>query len=152
MENHETLIDFVEKQMTLYNIEKNEINRKKIYKKCQRELEKLEFWQNAPTIIVGRNKTKTFNLGQINILKYKTENYFLKLSPFDKKEIEEIIKQNIEDFENEIKLLSQEENEKTEEEIEEFANAAGFKNCRFYSDFAETPFTEESPELICKIS
>lgn len=120
MENHETLIDFVEKQMTLYNIEKNEINRKKIYKKCQRELEKLEFWQNAPTIIVGRNKTKTFNLGQINILKYKTENYFLKLSPFDKKEIEEIIKQNIEDFENEIKLLSQEENEKTEEEIEEF--------------------------------
>lgn len=38
------------------------------------------------------------------------------------------------------------------EEIEEFANAAGFKNCRFYSDFAETPFTEESPELICKIS
>lgn len=119
MENHETLIDFVEKQMTLYNIEKNEINRKKIYKKCQRELEKLGYWQNAPKIVVGRNKTKTFNLGQINILKHKTEDYFLKLSPFNKKEIDEIIKKNIEEFEKEIDLLSKEKNEEIEE-IEEF--------------------------------
>lgn len=118
MENHETLIDFIEKQMTLYNIEKNEVNKKKIYKKCQRELEKLKYWANAPKIVVGRNKTKTFNLGQIKILKHKTENYFLKLSPFNKKEIDEIIKQNIEAFEKEIELPSQKENEETEE-IEE---------------------------------
>ena len=38
------------------------------------------------------------------------------------------------------------------DEIEEFAKAAGFKKCEFYSDFAETPFTEDSPELLCKIS
>ena len=127
MENHETLINFVEKQMTLYNIEKNEINQKKIYKKCQRELEKLGYWQNAPKIVVGRNKTKIFNLGQINILKSKTEDYFLKLSPFDKKEIDEIIKKNIEEFEKEIELLSKEENIETEE-IEEFHSPKITKN------------------------
>lgn len=124
MGNHETLTDFIEKQMTLYNIEKNETNQKKIYKKCQRELEKLKFWQNAPTIIVGRNKTKTFNIAQINLLKSKTENYFLKLSPFDKNKIEEIIKKNIEDYEKELELGFKKENE----EIEEFYSPKIKKN------------------------
>ena len=119
MEDTQTLIQFIEKQMTLFNIE-NKKNIKKIYKKCQRELEKLSFWGDAPKILIGKNKTKTFTLGQINILKHNTEDYFLKLSPYSKEELNKIIKHNIENFEKEIGLLSG--NTKTVDEFDEFGN------------------------------
>lgn len=120
MEDTQTLIQFIEKQMTLFNIENNKKNIKKIYKKCQRELEKLSFWGDAPKILIGKNKTKTFTLGQINILKHNTEDYFLKLSPYSKEELNKIIKHNIENFEKEIGLLSG--NTKTVDEFDEFGN------------------------------
>ena len=120
MEDTQTLIQFIEKQMTLFNIENNKKNIKKIYKKCQRELEKLSFWGDAPKILIGKNKTKTFTLGQINILKHNPEDYFLKLSPYSKEELNKIIKHNIENFEKEIGLLSG--NTKTVDEFDEFGN------------------------------
>lgn len=120
MENMQTLIQFIEKQMTLFNIENNKKNVKKIYKKCQRELEKLNFWEEAPKILIGKNRTKTFTLGQINILKHNTEDYFLKRSPYSKEEFDKIIKHNIENFEKEIGLLS--ENTEIIDEFDEFSN------------------------------
>lgn len=40
----------------------------------------------------------------------------------------------------------------TKKEIQQFAEAAGFSNCEFYSDFDCSAFTEESDELLAVIS
>lgn len=60
-----SLTEFIEKQMTFYQIENNEKNFGKIYKKCQRTLTSLGFWEKAETRIVKKSKTKFFNENEI---------------------------------------------------------------------------------------
>lgn len=88
------LTEFIEEQMTLYNIENNKKNFSKIYKKCQRTLISLGFWDNAEIRLVGKSKTKFFYKNAIDKLKEATADYFLKLSNFDKAQFDKIKKDN----------------------------------------------------------
>lgn len=98
MKNHTSLNDFIKNQMTLYNIENNKKNFSKIYKKCQRTLINIGFWEKAKTILIGKNKTKIFDENQISQLKKETSNYFLKLSKHDKAKFDKIKKDNWNNF------------------------------------------------------
>lgn len=89
-----SLTEFIEKQMTFYQIKNNEKNFSKIYKKCQRTLISLGFWEKAETRIVKKSKTKFFNENEIETLKKATAEYFLKLSKFDKSILDKIKKDN----------------------------------------------------------
>lgn len=89
-----SLTEFIKKQMTFYQIENNEKNFGKIYRKCQRTLISLGFWENAETKLVVKSKTKVFNKNEIETLKQVTTEYFLKLSKFDKAILDKIKKDN----------------------------------------------------------
>ena len=89
-----SLTEFIEEQMTLYQIENNEKKFSKIYKKCQRTLISLGFWEKAETRIVKKSKTKFFNENEIERLKKATAEYFLKLSKFDKSILDKIKEDN----------------------------------------------------------
>lgn len=88
------LTEFIEKQMTLYQIENNKKNFSKIYKKCQRTLISLGFWDKAELRLVGKSKTKHFEKEVIEKLKKETAEYFLKLSKFDKAKFDKIKEDN----------------------------------------------------------
>jgi hypothetical protein len=88
------LTEFIEEQMTLYQIENNKKNFSKIYKKCQRTLISLGFWDNAEIRLVGKSKTKFFYKNAIDKLKEATADYFLKLSNFDKSKFDKIKEDN----------------------------------------------------------
>lgn len=92
------LTEFIEKQMTLYNIENNKKNFSKIYKKCQRTLISLGFWDKAEIRLVGKSKTKFFKKEEIEKLKEATADYFFKLSKFDKSKFDKIKKDNWNNF------------------------------------------------------
>jgi len=89
-----SLTEFIEKQMTFYQIENNEKNFRKIYKKCQRTLISLGFWEKAETKLVVKSKTKVFNKNEIETLKKATAVYFLKLSKCDKAILDKIKEDN----------------------------------------------------------
>ena len=89
-----SLTEFIEKQMTFYQIENNKKNFSKIYKKCQRTLISLGFWDKAELRLVKKSKTKFFNKNEIETLKNATAEYFLKLSKFDKSILDKIKKDN----------------------------------------------------------
>ena len=89
-----SLTEFIEKQMTLYQIENNKKNFSKIYKKCQRTLISLGFWDKAELRLVGKSKTKHFEKEVIEKLKKETAAYFLKLSKFDKAKFDKIKEDN----------------------------------------------------------
>lgn len=89
-----SLTEFIKKQMTFYQIENNEKKFSKIYKKCQRTLISLGFWEKAETRIVKKSKTKFFNENEIKKLKKETAEYFLKLSKFDKSILDKIKEDN----------------------------------------------------------
>lgn len=109
-----SLKQFVKEQMTLYNIEDNKNNEKKIYKKCQRELEKLKYWQNAKNKIIKKNKTKLFNSNQLNELSYLIGDYLLKLSNFNKEEFNKIKIENEKIIDNYYQDINNEKNENYE--------------------------------------
>jgi putative uncharacterized protein orf8 len=88
------LTEFIEEQMTLYQIENNKKNFSKIYKKCQRTLISLGFWDKAELRLVGKSKTKHFEKEVIEKLKKETAAYFLKLSKFDKAKFDKIKEDN----------------------------------------------------------
>ena len=89
-----SLTEFIEKQMTFYQIENNEKNFRKIYKKYQRTLISLGFWEKAETKLVVKSKTKVFNKNEIETLKKATAVYFLKLSKCDKAILDKIKEDN----------------------------------------------------------
>lgn len=89
-----SLTEFIEKQMTFYQIENNKKNFSKIYKKCQRTLISLGFWDKAELRLVKKSKTKFFNKNEIETLQKATAEYFLKLSKFDKAILDKIKKDN----------------------------------------------------------
>lgn len=89
-----SLTEFTKKQMTFYQIENNEKNFGKIYRKCQRTLISLGFWEKAETRIVKKSKTKFFNENEIETLKKATAMYFIKLSKFDKSILDKIKEDN----------------------------------------------------------
>jgi hypothetical protein len=88
------LTEFIEEQMTLYQIENNKKNFSKIYKKCQRTLISLGFWDKAELRLIGKSKTKHFEKEVIEKLKKETAEYFLKLSKFDKAKFDKIKEDN----------------------------------------------------------
>ena len=89
-----SLTEFIEKQMTFYQIENNKKNFGKIYRKCQRTLISLGFWEKAETRIVKKSITKFFNENEIETLKKATAMYFIKLSKFDKSILDKIKEDN----------------------------------------------------------
>lgn len=94
MEYPISLTEFIEEQMTFYQIENNKKNFSKIYKKCQRTLISLGFWDKAELRLVKKSKTKFFNKNEIETLQKATAEYFLKLSKFDKAILDKIKKDN----------------------------------------------------------
>lgn len=80
----QTLSDFVNKQIKNYNLNNNEKIFFKIRIKAQRELEKMDLWQNAKTETIGKAKTRVFSKEQLGQLEIKLAPYLEKLSTKEK--------------------------------------------------------------------
>ena len=80
----QTLSDFVNKQIKNYNLNNDEKIFFKIRIKAQRELEKMDLWQNAKTETIGKAKTRVFSKEQLGQLEIKLAPYLEKLSTKEK--------------------------------------------------------------------
>lgn len=76
-----SLTDFINEQITKFNIQNDEKVVLKLRQKFQRELKKLGIWDNPTEIkLVDRAKTKFFSIEQMNRLYSSVELYLLKIS------------------------------------------------------------------------
>ncbi|XHW30620.1 hypothetical protein ABVB01_01160 [Streptococcus dysgalactiae subsp. equisimilis] len=71
---------FVIEQVSFFGIDDTQKNFKKIYTKAKRILESWDYWQDAPTKVIERNRTKLFTQEQLQKLKFNMETYLLKQS------------------------------------------------------------------------
>lgn len=88
MAKYTTLTQFIEEQMEKFDIQNNEKNFLKLRQKFQRELKKLNIWEDAETKLIGRAKTRVFTNEQLNKLYIHVEEYLIKISPIDKEKFE----------------------------------------------------------------
>lgn len=88
MSKYTTLTQFIEEQMEKFDIQDNEKNFFKLRQKFQRELKKLNIWEEANTKLIGRSKTRVFTKEQLSRLYIRVEAYLVKLSPIDKEKLE----------------------------------------------------------------
>lgn len=86
---HTTLTEFVEEQLTKFDIPNNEKNHNKLRIKFTRTLKELEIWDKAETKLIGRKHTKVFTHQQLQMLYAEVEPYLLKNSNIDKEGLEE---------------------------------------------------------------
>ena len=114
MARYTTLTDYVNTQIEKYDIPDTEKNRSKLRIKFTRELQKLEYWENAEKKVIGRNETRLFTDEQLNQLSIKVEPYLLKQGNVDKEELEEY-RQNFEQY---IEDVSNQTNETYQQQIE----------------------------------
>jgi hypothetical protein len=78
-----TLTEFVEEQLTRFNIPETEKNHNKLRIKFTRTLKELGIWDEADTKLIGRKLTKVFTNQQLQQLYIKVEPYLLKRSKID---------------------------------------------------------------------
>lgn len=100
MEQRTTLSQFIDEQVTKFNIKNTEENQKSLRVKFTRELKKLGIWQNAPTKLIGRKHTKTFSWQELQILYQRVEKYLLKRSNLDLEKLKEFRENNARYFEH----------------------------------------------------
>ena len=117
MEKLQTLSDFIEEQITSFELSDTNKIKNKLRTKFTRTLKELDFWDNAKTQIFGRNKTKVFTQSQLNQLYEQEKNYLTKLSNIDQKNFEEFKKEYHDYLDNRIdyqeKEISEEEYERS---------------------------------------
>ncbi|MGQ7365882.1 hypothetical protein ACTGWM_09930 [Streptococcus suis] len=83
-----TLTEFVEEQLTKFDIPDTEKNHNKLRIKFTRTLKDLGIWDEAETKLIGRKHTKVFTHLQLQQLYNKVEPYLLKHSKIDLEELE----------------------------------------------------------------
>lgn len=89
MTQYTTLSQFVEEQLTRFEIPDTEKNQNKLRIKFTRELKKLGMWDSAKTKLIGRKHTKVFTPQNFQILYNGVEPYLLKLSNIDTEKLKE---------------------------------------------------------------
>lgn len=108
MSRRTTLTEFVEEQLTKFDIPDTEKNHNKLRIKFTRTLKKLDIWDNAETELIGRKHTKVFTNQQLQQLYVKVEPYLLKHSDIDTEELETYRRQH-ENYLEELHNFSQED-------------------------------------------
>ncbi|HHT7796561.1 TPA: hypothetical protein ACT2H1_002183 [Streptococcus suis] len=83
-----TLTEFVEEQLTKFDIPDTEKNHNKLRIKFTRTLKELGIWDDAETKLIGRKHTKVFTNKQLQRLYNEVEPYLLKNSKIDIEELE----------------------------------------------------------------
>ena len=78
-----TLTQFVEEQLTRFEIPETEKNISKFRIKFTRALKEMGLWDNAETKLIGRKHTKVFSDEVLQHLYKKVEPYLLKQSPIN---------------------------------------------------------------------
>lgn len=84
-----TLTEFVEEQLTKFDIPNTEKNHNKLRIKFTRTLKDLGIWNEAETKLIGRKHTKVFTHQQLQQLYIEVEPYLLKHGNIDIEELEE---------------------------------------------------------------
>lgn len=91
-----TLTQFINEQIDEYELHSNSSNYNKIFSKirikAQRELQKLGYWDNAPTKLIGKAKTKIFTEEQLLKVQVRMRYYLEGLSDKEKKLDDEKVK------------------------------------------------------------
>lgn len=84
-----TLTQFINEQIDEYELHSNSSNYDKIFSKirikAQRELQKLGYWDDAPTKLIGKAKTKIFTEEQLLKVQVRMRYYLEGLSDKEKK-------------------------------------------------------------------
>lgn len=83
MIKYTTLTEFVEEQLTKFEIPDTEKNRNKLRIKFTRTLKEIGIWDEAETKLIGRKNTKVFTFEQLEKLYSRVESYLLKHSDID---------------------------------------------------------------------
>lgn len=91
-----TLREFIDTLLNKCKIESNPKNVKKFRIKCQRSLQKLGFWDDAPTELQGRNIVKLFSKEQLDLLEADLFKYVIKQSKKNFRELSKIAEESIE--------------------------------------------------------
>ena len=86
MKNKYTLTTFVEDIITNYKLEHTEKNFKKIRIKFERELKRLNLWDNAEKKLIGKKLTRIFRYSDLKRIEIESRDYLLKNSKIDKNE------------------------------------------------------------------
>lgn len=113
METFKTLSEFIEEQVTKFNLTDTKETEKKLRVKFTRELKELNLWENAKKIHNGKVYTRVFTEDDLKKLSESVEKYLVKQSPIDyatymefkessKKHIEFMRNYTYEDMENDI--------------------------------------------------
>lgn len=83
-----TLTQFINEQIDEYELHSNSSNYDKVFSKirikAQRELQKLGYWDNAPTKLIGKAKTKVFTEDQLLKVQVRMRYYLEGLSDKEK--------------------------------------------------------------------
>lgn len=87
MTRYTTLTQFIDEQLTRFEIPDTEKNQMALRIKFTRTLQELNIWDNAETQLIGRKHTKVFTAEQLQTLYYKVEPYLLKRSNIDQEEL-----------------------------------------------------------------
>lgn len=84
-----TLTQFIDEQIDEYELHSNSSNYDKVFSKirikAQRELQKLGYWDDAPTKLIGKAKTKIFTEDQLLKVQVRMRYYLEGLSDKEKK-------------------------------------------------------------------
>lgn len=115
MEIYTTLTQFIEEQLTKFQITNTEKNQNKLRIKFTRTLKDLNLWDNAETRLIGRKHTKVFTHRQLQMLYSKVEPYLLKLSSINKEDLKAYRK----DLKEHIEKVQEWDEEKEKQEIQE---------------------------------
>lgn len=97
---YKTLNQFIDEQITKFEIPDTEENQKKLRAKFMRVLKDLKIWDNAETRTIGKAKTKVFNEIQLSKLYSEVQDYLLKRSPINKNDFDEYISEATKTIEN----------------------------------------------------
>lgn len=103
MKTYRTLNQFIDEQITKFEIPNTEENQKKLRAKFMRVLKDLNIWDNAKTQTIGRSKTKVFDQDQLLKLYLNVTDYLLKRSNINTNDLDQYITertQAINDFLN----------------------------------------------------
>lgn len=108
-----TLTEFVEEQLTRFDIPNTEKNHNKLRIKFTRTLKELGIWDTAETKLIGRKHTKVFTYKQLQQLYSKVEPYLLKHSNINTEELESY-RRSVGDYLEELNNMT---NDKYEEQL-----------------------------------
>lgn len=86
MKNKYTLTTYIEDIITNYKIEYTKKNFNKIRIKFERELKRLDKWNQAEQKLIGKKITRLFNYSDLKKIEIDSRDYLLKNSKIDKDE------------------------------------------------------------------